>query len=160
MRKLIGRLAVAGVTLAAAMTMFSAPADAADAHTSVKAAAKPATVAPLVNLVIAGGSSFPRAVNFCSSNLKACLSLQIDGNLVLRDLNTNRAWWWSNTVGSGVSAAFQTDGNLVVRNSAGTAVFASNTCCNSGSRLYLQDDGNMVIRRSDGFVLWKTNTVH
>jgi hypothetical protein len=160
MSKLIGRLAVAGASLAVAMAMFSTPAYAAGADTSVKAVAKPAAVTPLANLVILGGSTFPRNVYFCPSSLKACLIMQTDGNLVLRDLNTGRGWWSSNTLGRGVSATFQTDGNFVVRNSAGAAIWFSNTCCFSGNTLTLQDDGNMVIRRSNGAFLWATNTVH
>ncbi|WP_158632072.1 hypothetical protein [Micromonospora sp. Llam0] len=53
------------------------------------------------------------------------LTMQSDGNLVLRNVKTKRACWSAKTTGSGKRAVYQNDGNFVVYNLAGRAVWAS-----------------------------------
>jgi hypothetical protein len=53
------------------------------------------------------------------------LTLQGDGNLVLRNMDTGRACWAAGTNPSGNRAYYQGDGNFVVRNKAMTALWAS-----------------------------------
>jgi hypothetical protein len=108
-------------------------------------------------LILTYGTTVP------SSNFRAKLKFQVDGNLVVYD-ERNLARWASHTVGLGHYTAFQQDGNLVVynvgRDGSQRAVWASNTCCRWGSYLSVQDDGNVVVYDSGNHALWATHTNH
>lgn len=113
------------------------------------------------------------------------LTMQSDGNLVVRNSH-GAAIWDSGTWGNpGAYAMLQEDGNLVIRDSDGDSLWASNTSRlpvgtkrvnqimpgawraifpgqtletpDRRHRLSLQHDGNLVLRR-DGHAVWDSGT--
>lgn len=83
----------------------------------------------------------------------AALSMEADGNLVVRD-GSGVVRWAANTAGLGDRAVFQADGNLVVVDAAGEAVWTSGTAGNPGASLVVQTSGGVQIRTASGAVLW------
>jgi len=83
------------------------------------------------------------------------LVYQGDGNVVLYDLATGVALWWTGTVGEiPGQAVMQGDGNFVVYNEAGSAVWWSATEGYAGARLFVQDDANVVVYTPDYVPVW------
>jgi hypothetical protein len=83
-----------------------------------------------------------------SSNGRAYLVLQSDGNLVVYQTNPKRALWASKTrrtPNEHYSVIMQHDGNLVILNRAGGPVWATGSQGHPGAYLIMQDDGNAVI---------------
>jgi hypothetical protein len=98
-----------------------------------------------------------RSVNSCS--LRYSLTMQTDGNLVLRDSQKTAALWATNTSGTdGYEALFQTDGNLVVYGTNQDALWASHTNGKGAVVLMLQDDGNVVLYDGQNNPVWQTGT--
>jgi hypothetical protein len=95
-----------------------------------------------------------------SSNGKARLLMQSDGNLVLYRVSDNRALWASGTYGKPMTQALmQTDGNFVGYNSGKTiAYWSSHTYGFPGASVVLGDDGNLLVVLPSGAVLWASNT--
>lgn len=97
------------------------------------------------------------------------LSMQSDGNLVLRGLfddtlpvnprdgEYRTALWASNTRDEDVTRCeLQADGNFVLYDKAGNPRWASNTT--GYVHLKCQDDGNVVLYSATGLAQWATNT--
>ncbi|GLJ36581.1 hypothetical protein SUGI_0735350 [Cryptomeria japonica] len=100
-----------------------------------------------------------------SANKRIQLTMQSDCNLVLKDTQSNRMLWSTDTAGrgSGCFLRLQTEANLVVYTHAGAPVWAINQGCGcvKFSSLVIQDDGNLVVFRSENNKLnqvWATNT--
>lgn len=88
---------------------------------------------------------------------RIALTMQADGDLVLRD-RSNKIIWSSGTHGRGVYAAFQTDGNLVLYTAGRKVVWAAGSSGHHNSTLVLQPNYNMVIIAHDGHHVWATGT--
>jgi hypothetical protein len=92
---------------------------------------------------------------------RATLTMQLDGNLVLRH-TTAGVLWASGTAGWGnlVRAFLQGDGNFVLYKSdvSGPPLWTTNTWNNPGATVVVGDDGNLFVRSAGGAVLWSTNT--
>jgi hypothetical protein len=87
------------------------------------------------------------------------LTLQADGNLVLRNVPAKKVIWANATDGKGAtSLRMQTDGNLVQYNASGKAVWATATDGKKGTYVRVQDDGNVVIYTAEKKAVWATNT--
>jgi hypothetical protein len=83
------------------------------------------------------------------------LVYQGDGNLVLYDLATGVALWWTGTVDEVPGqAVMQGDGNFVVYNADGLPVWWSATDGYAGARLFVQDDANVVVYAPDDVPVW------
>jgi hypothetical protein len=103
------------------------------------------------------GLASGRTVNSC--NLRYSLTMQTDGNLVLRDSQKTDALWASNTSNTdGYVALFQTDGNLVVYGTNQDVLWASHTNGKGAVLLMLQDDGNVVLYDAQNNAIWQTGT--
>jgi hypothetical protein len=92
-----------------------------------------------------------------SSNRQYALTLEGDGNLVVRD-SSGRKVWAANTAGSGADRLImQSDGNLVLYRRNTSAVWASNTINTRGgeSRLTLDDNGSLSVTHGAAAV-WTT----
>lgn len=104
------------------------------------------------NVRLHGGQSIS------SPNTRYRMSMELDGNLVVR-APEGRAVWASNTSGNpGEFAVQQFDGNLVVVSPSGRALWASGTNGNTNAVLQMQDDGNAVIYAQGHRAVWQTNT--
>jgi hypothetical protein len=88
------------------------------------------------------------------------LTLQGDGNLVLRDeQESGRAIWATNTSGTdGYVAVFQTDGNLVLYGHYQNPLWSAHTGGKGGARLDFQGDGNVVLYDQSAKAVWSTGT--
>lgn len=84
------------------------------------------------------------------------LSLQTDGDLVLRDEH-GKAVWSTGTHASGTHVVFQGDGNLVLYSSTNATLWSSRTDGHDGAVLVLRANGDMAIIQGRS-VLWHTNT--
>lgn len=89
------------------------------------------------------------------------LTLQGDGNLVLRDQQeSGRAIWATNTSGTdGYAALFRTDGDLVLYGHYQNVIWSSHTSGKGGVRLRFQGDGNVVLYDANAKAVWSTGTV-
>jgi hypothetical protein len=86
------------------------------------------------------------------------LSLQTDGDLVLRDEDEDGTVVWStDTHVPGAYAVFQADGDLVLYCCDGETLWSSGTEGNDGAVLVLQADGTLTIRQGDT-TLWTAGT--
>jgi hypothetical protein len=88
------------------------------------------------------------------------MSLQSDGNLVLRDTQKNNAAIWATNTSNtdGEVAIFQNDGNLVLYGTNQDALWASHTNGKGGVLLSFQDDGNVVLYDQAMHAVWQTGT--
>jgi hypothetical protein len=96
-----------------------------------------------------------------STNGKAQLTLQPDGNLVLKRVDTGTVLWASGTQGKGMTqVVMQADGNLVGSDAATGTVYFFNTFTFGfpGAKLVVGDDGNLVILDAQGVQRWGSNT--
>lgn len=85
------------------------------------------------------------------------LTMQSNGNLVLRK-SSGEVVWTSGTEGKGASFAVpQSDGNFVIYRNSGGAIWESGTKDSAGRRLTLDNDGVARLRSPQGTVVWATN---
>ncbi|GAA5524053.1 hypothetical protein Maes01_00605 [Microbulbifer aestuariivivens] len=87
------------------------------------------------------------------------ITLQRDGNFVLRDWSTRKALWASSTHNTAATRIrLQSDGNLVLRNASGQAVWSSKTHNQAVTMAVIENDGNFVLYAASGEALWETAT--
>jgi hypothetical protein len=105
------------------------------------------------------GQSLIVGQSISSQDGQFTLSLQADGDLLLR-AQWGEALWTSGTSGqSATRVDMQEDGNLVIYNSTGQSLWYSGTEGNPGASLWVQDDGNLVILApGDTSPLWESGT--
>jgi hypothetical protein len=84
------------------------------------------------------------------------LSLQTNGDLVLRDEH-DKVVWSTGTHASDTHVVFQADGNFVLYSSANATLWSSRTDGHDGAVLVLRANGDMAITQGSA-VLWHTRT--
>jgi hypothetical protein len=106
------------------------------------------------------GEGLVSGKSISSCNGRFAMTMQGDGNLVLRDeAQGARAIWATNTSNTdGFAAVFQTDGNLVLYDRHQNPLWASGTKGKGGVRLAFQDDGNVVLYTASAAAVWSTGT--
>jgi len=112
------------------------------------------------------GQSLLPGQSLKSDNGLYTLTMQSDGNVVLRDSASTPLWRTGTGGGQFVPRDFimQTDGNLVLYDTSGQARWNSKTPGNPGAFLNVQDDGNLVVYRAGsatetvGNSLWSSGT--
>lgn len=110
-------------------------------------------------LVRGEGLDGTRSHVLTSPNQQFALTMQPDGNLVLRSTSQGRALWSAGTGGSGATHVdMQNDGNLVIYRPDGQPVWSSGSAGTAGSHLEVQNDGNLVIYPPSGPAIWSTGT--
>ena len=83
------------------------------------------------------------------------LTYQGDGNLVLYDLATGTALWWTGTFTNRPGqAVMQGDGDLVLDDLEEEPMWGVRQVDNPGAFVVVQDDANVVVYRPDNVVLW------
>jgi len=93
-----------------------------------------------------------------SENSRYKLKLQTNGNLVLRDTNTQTPIWKSGTANESAShLILQQNGNLVLRSTSNTKLWSSNTTDSNASLLFLGNDGVLALYDDDNNALWAVN---
>lgn len=115
---------------------------------------------------LTAGSSLRPGDALWSSNGGYRLTLQGDGNLVLRGAEKGELWASGTDGKEVVEASLQLDGNFVLYNKDGQSVTGTGQndvkipSATSGTnvRLVVQNDGNVVIYNPGGEPLWSTNT--
>ena len=96
---------------------------------------------------LANGATLNQNQSLLSLNGSFRLTLQGDGNLVLRDVQSN-ASLWSTASNSATRLIMQPDGNLVLRNAAGASVWSSGTANSGTPRLALFNNGALALMQS------------
>lgn len=115
------------------------------------------TPMPVPRTMLMAGQSLLQRQSIVSPSGRFRLTLQADGNMVLRDGNV--AIWSSATGSRNVFAAvMQDDGNFVLYDAWNRPIWASHTWRHPGAYLTLQADGNLVVYGADGAPLWATDT--
>lgn len=115
--------------------------------------------APYPEVTLGSGERLNPGQQILSPDGSSVLTLQPDGNLVLR--SSFVPTWSSQTSGNAPDRLImQPDGNLVLYNTSNTPVWYSGTGSNLQTTLKLQPDGNLVIYNSSNAPLWATNTTH
>lgn len=96
-----------------------------------------------------------------SANGWLTLTVQDDGNVVLRRRQTGAALWSSRTRTQAVTELrMQKDGDLTACRADGTVAWNSRTVGNDGASLVLRDDGDLVVTAGDAAThLWHSDTV-
>ncbi len=89
-----------------------------------------------------------------SANGRYRLYMQGDSNLVVYDMSTGEALWWTGASAENGQAIFQHDGNFVVYDGNGVAIWNTVTAGNPGAFMVLQYDGNLVLYTADGVPVW------
>jgi hypothetical protein len=150
------------------------PAPAAPQHTSATepehggtAKAKPVIRAPLTpqqpakratpnwrSQVIHGTYVLQPGQNVHTNRMR--LSLQTNGDLVLRDEH-DKTVWSTGTHAAGTHVVFQADGNFVLYSSTNATLWSSRTDGHDGAVLVLRASGDMAITQGST-VLWHTKT--
>ena len=136
----------------------------AGSHVGSPAGKGPTTATPATPTAPCGevrpGEGMLVGESYGSCSGRYVLTLQGDGNLVLRDQGqSGRAIWTTKTSGSdGYSAIFQTDGNLVLYGHYQNPLWAAHTNGKGGVRLDFQDDGNVVLYDANSQAVWSTGT--
>ncbi|MFJ8159176.1 hypothetical protein, partial [Streptomyces sp. NPDC094468] len=85
---------------------------------------------------------------------RVALTMQTDGDLVLRDLS-GIMLWHSGTAGTGYRAIMQADGNFVVYDRSDWGVWSTGTAHRDGASLYIGSDGNVSVVY-DNKIMWTT----
>lgn len=95
-----------------------------------------------------------------SNNGDFTMTLQSDGNFVLRGAENQPLWATNNLSENIFDVIMQSDGNLVVYDSDSNVLWASDTGPgNPGAFLILHADGNAVVTGPGNNTLWATDTV-
>jgi hypothetical protein len=111
------------------------------------------------------GGQFDGEKGILSPDGRYFLTVQGDGNMVLRDLlgkydfHNDRDWVWdTRTVGSGATKAImQTDGEFCLQTASGATVWRTYTK-DAGSYLKVQDDGKIVLHSPKGYPVWNAKS--
>lgn len=93
-----------------------------------------------------------------SPNERYRLTLQIDGNLVLRDVATGTSLWSTKTT-TGETLTMQPDGNLVLRIAAGSALWSSGTAATTATQVKVFDNGALAMMQSTSVIATIYGTV-
>lgn len=102
----------------------------------------------------AGNVMYPQQT-LISSNKQFEFKFQLDGNLVLKNLETKRVIWASGTNGKGgEKLTLQNDGNLVLRTDSNKLLWDSGTNGRQTDKLQLLTDGNLVLKNTRNNVIW------
>lgn len=103
-----------------------------------------------------GAGSALRAGQFLTGKGGETLTMQADGNLVLR--RGAAAIWYTRTYGhGGAFTSLNPDGNVVVYAADRRALWSSGPA-GAGAGLSLGPDGNVALRNARGVVTWQTHT--
>lgn len=130
-------------------------------HTTVAKTSKATgVVKSLLGDRLARGKRLTHDQALYSPNGRYKVTLQTDGNLVVRNIiGTHRVIWANGTDKKGVAyVEMQTDGNLVQYTKARKAVWSTKTNGKKGSYLRMQDDGNLVLYNTSNKAIWATGT--
>ena len=108
------------------------------------------------------GNALMPGQHLLSQNRIYTLSLQKDGNIVLRKAVSLKSkkkhiLWTPGTSGKVTKLLMQQDGNLVLYHN-NNAIWNTGTNGHPGAYLVLQNDGNAVIYSKNNKSLWSTNT--
>ncbi|MBW1659096.1 MAG: lectin [Deltaproteobacteria bacterium] len=108
------------------------------------------------------GNALMPGQHLLSQNRIYTLSLQKDGNIVLRKAESLKSkkkhiLWTSGTSGKVSKLLMQQDGNLVLYHD-NKAKWSTETNGHSGAYFVLQNDGNAVVYSKNNKPLWSTNT--
>jgi hypothetical protein len=88
---------------------------------------------------------------------RIALTMQTDGNLVLRDKRGNPIWA-TGTNRPGAHAILQNDGNLVIYSTGNRPVWGAGCQGHDHPTMVLQADANLVIRDKNGKPTWASDT--
>lgn len=109
---------------------------------------------------ISGDTALNVGEHLVSPNGRFQLSMQSNGNVVLRRVSDAKILWHPNADGlGGAKVKVSSSGNVVLYQGDGDIVWASGTTrWPGGTVLYVSDSGNLVLRQNDGDVVWRVGT--
>lgn len=103
---------------------------------------------------LAAGARMAPGQWLASANTRYRLYMQGDSNLVVYDMTTGEALWWTGASAANGQAIFQSDGNFVVYDGGGAPIWFTGTAGNPGAFMVLQNDGNLVLYSAAGVAVW------
>lgn len=100
------------------------------------------------------GEQLPVGEWLQSKNMKFRLTLQANGNLVLKDMDTGTLEWRSQTVGKPAAyLMLLQNGNLVLFSTSDQPLWTSGTAGSGATELVLTDNGRLKLKKGDN-VVW------
>ena len=102
--------------------------------------------------ILEAGEALTPGQELTSTDGRHTLTMQADGNLVLR--SGDETAWESGTAVPGSTLRAQDDGNMVIRDPGGDPVWASGTAGVAPARLELHEDGIAQVHDGAGAVRW------
>lgn len=103
---------------------------------------------------LVAGSTMRGGQWLTSANGRYRLYMQSDSNLVLYDMSSGEALWFTGASAANGQAIFQSDGNFVVYDGGNNPIWFTGTAGNPGAFMVLQDDGNLVLYSAASVPLW------
>ena len=101
--------------------------------------------------------------NFISPNCKYQLTIQVDGNVVLKNRDTQENLWSRGQCCLGTAPyelQMKENNNLVLYDSQGNSLWTTDTAGRgpNNGKAELHDNGRFVVHDGEGTELWSTNT--
>jgi GH24 family phage-related lysozyme (muramidase) len=117
-----------------------------------------ASCEPVGGTVLGSGQTLASGATLRSPDGKIALTVQVDGNVVLRDPNRKVLWSTGTTDRAGARLVMRTSGSLALLTPANAVAWSTPTGSAAGAHAELGDDANLVIYATAGQPLWASGS--
>lgn len=108
--------------------------------------------------VLASGQTLASGATLRSPDGRYALTVQVDGNVVLRDPNRKVLWSTGTPNNPGARLVMRTSGSLALLSSANAVVWSTPTSYAPGATAALGNDANLVVTGTAGQPLWASGS--